>query len=130
MRILFCITIILFFSCKQENWKSIWIRDKTALNKAVDLLKSNKLKIVYGRSGYSIPDSLNLQEPYGNLAFRQSDFTYDSTYSILFFLEHSDTRTAVRPAFVYTNNQKRMDKYENGYSMVKKLENNWYYAYE
>lgn len=130
IRTLSVILILALLSCQKQKWKDQWDKDNTSLKKVAGLLKAGKLKKVYGRGGYEIPDSFNLKAPYSNLAFHQTDFTYDGTYSIVFYLEPAGDRSMAKPAFVYTNNQKRIGEYENGYTIAKKLEDNWYYTHE
>ncbi len=97
------------------------------MKKVVDLIKADKLTVVVGRSGYQIPDSIDLREAFGQLAFRHSDFTYDSTYSILFHLDiHKEL--VHNPVIVYTDNEKRIKEYES--RGVTKIINNWYFTYE
>jgi len=109
-------------------WKSEWTKHDKDLKQVVELLKSNKLKVTYGRGGYQIPDSIDLRVPFGQLAFRETDFTFDSTYSILFYLDTNKTLRN-KPVIVYTNNKKRIKEYENGSRKTTKIEDDWYFTY-
>lgn len=129
MRTVALLLTILLLSCKKEKWEKLWEKDNASLKEVVELLKHDKLKKIYGRSGYKIPDSFNLRSPYNGLAIRETDFTYDGTYSIVFYFEDTSSTSRVKPAFVYTNSQKRIDEYQKGYSMAEKLEQYWYYSY-
>ena len=129
-RLLNIVLFLTFFSCDNgtEKWKTVWDKHNVDFKKVVDLLKTDKLKVVYGRGGYAIPDSIDLKATCGQLAFRETDFTYDNTYSILFRLD-TNKQVRTKPMIVYTDNKKRINEYENNNTSVTKIENNWYYMY-
>jgi hypothetical protein len=92
-------------------WESIWQKHNTDLKKVVELLKNNKLNKTFGRSGYQIPDSIDLKYPFGQVVVRETDFTEDTCYSIVFYLD--TIRTLGSPIIVYTNNLKRINNYKD-----------------
>lgn len=130
MKILTVINLaFIFISCStQENWKVEWSSHHKEFKQIVDLVKADKLKVVYGRAGYAIPDSFDLHTTCGQLVFGETDFTYDDSHSILFRL-HLDTSSITRadPRIVYTDNQKRIKEYEVDTVNVIKIEQNWYF---
>lgn len=121
------LAFILIACSLQENWKSEWNSHHKDFKQIVDLVKADKLKVVYGRAGYAIPDSFDLHTTCGQLVFRETDFTYDDSYSILFRLK-LDTNSFDRAysTIVYTNNKKRLEEYEADSTKVFKIEQNWY----
>jgi uncharacterized secreted protein with C-terminal beta-propeller domain len=119
--------IFLVVSCKPnpDDWKSQWTRDNLKLKEVVSLLKQGRLKLVSPRGTYQIPDSIDLKEPYGQLVYRQTDFTYDSTFSIVFYPDdtHKDESKFV---FVFTDNAKRINEYQNKRKSIFKIDDYWY----
>jgi hypothetical protein len=127
MRYFQFIFIFLFVSCKPnpDDWRGQWTKDNFKLKEVVSLLKHDRLKLINPRGTYQIPDSIDLKEPYGQLVFRQTDFTYDSTYSIVFYPD--DTyKDKSKFVFVFTDNTKRLNEYDNERKSVVKIEDNWY----
>ena len=124
------ISLFILFSCNphQEEWKTKWNKHQHDFKEIVGLVKAEKLKVVYGRAGFAIPDSFDLQTTCGQIVFRETDFTYDNSYSILFRLD-LDTNATVRadPMIVYTDNKKRIKEYDFKVGRVQKLEENWYF---
>ena len=122
------LTFILVSCSQQENWKTEWNNHHNDFKEIVDLIKADKLKVVYGRAGYAIPDSFDLHATCGQLVFWETDFTYDSSHSILFRL-HFDTSSITRAdsRIVYTDNKKRLNEYEADKGNVVKIEQNWYF---
>lgn len=119
--------VFLVISCRPspDDWKNQWTKDNLKLKEVVSLLKQDRLKLVNPRGTYQIPDSIELREPYGQLVYRQTDFTYDSTFSIVFYPDdkHKDKSKFV---FVFTDNTKRHNEYESKRKSVVKIEDNWY----
>ena len=122
--------IFILFSCRShpEKWEKQWSKHQYKFKEIVGLLKAEKLKVVYGRAGFAIPDSFDLQTTCGQLVFRETDFTYDSSYSILFRLG-LDTNAILRahPMIVFTDNKKRISEYESTVRNAFKIEKNWYF---
>jgi hypothetical protein len=89
---------------------------------------NEKLPVIYGRGGYKIPDSFKLRSIVGPVVFRETDFTYDSTFSILFRIGF-DTSNVVRsyPTIVYTNNGQRITEYSSAIHSPHKFDENWYF---
>jgi hypothetical protein len=74
-------------SCGGDNSSiSIWKKHESEFEAIVNQLRSGKLQKVYGRGGYEIPDTFKLKDVTGPIVFRETDFTYDSSFSILFRL--------------------------------------------
>jgi len=119
--------IVFAISCQPnpDDWKSQWTKDHLKLKEVVSLVKQDRLKIINPRGTYQIPDSIDLKDPYGQLVYRQTDFTYDSSYSIVFYPDdsHKDNSKFV---FVFTDNTKRLNEYDNERKSVVKIEDNWY----
>jgi len=88
-------------------------------------LKEDRLKLINPRGTYQIPDSIGLKEPYAQLVYRQTDFAYDSSYSIVFYPDDAHKRESTF-VFVFTDNMKRLNEYENQRKSVVKIEDNWY----
>ena len=128
--LVFIVIYLTFFSCvkNQLNWESIWQKHNTDLKKVVELLKNNKLNKTFGRSGYQIPDSIDLKYPFGQVVVRETDFTEDTCYSIVFYLD--TIRTLGSPIIVYTNNLKRINNYKDKPKKAIKIEHNWYFTYQ
>jgi hypothetical protein len=123
------IVLFLQLSCSiQENWEQEWNNHHKDFKQIVDLVKADKLKVVYGRAGYAIPDSFDLHTTCGQIVFRETDFTYDNSHSILFRL-HLDTNSLARiyHTIVYTDNKKRIKEYEADEVNVFTIEKNWYF---
>ena len=133
MKILSAINLVfILISCsQQEKGKLEWRNHHNEFKQIVDLVKADKLKIVYGRAGYAIPDSFDLQRTCGQLVFTETDFTYDDSHSILFRL-HLDTNSLTRiyHTIVYTDNKKRIKEYEADTVKVVRIEQNWYFVKE
>lgn len=131
MKALFAILLItLCISCSRDarSSKTIWKKHKDEFKDIVILLKSGKLRIVYGRAGYEIPDSFRIKAIAGSIVFRETDFTYDSSYSILFRMGFDSSHLLRKyPTFVYTDNRKRQLEYDSKPNHVEKLEYNWYF---
>jgi hypothetical protein len=127
MRYFQFVFIFLVVSCKPnpDDWRGQWTKDNLKLKQVVSLLKHDRLKLINPRGTYKIPDSMDLKEPYGQLVYRQTDFTYDSTYSIVFYPDktYNDKSKFV---FVFTDNTKRSNEYDNKRKSVVKIEDNWY----
>jgi hypothetical protein len=87
--LVFIVISLTFFSCvkNQVNWESIWQKYNSDLKNVVELLKNNKLNKTFGRSGYQIPDSIDLNYPFGQVVVRETDFTEDTSYSIVFYMD-------------------------------------------
>jgi hypothetical protein len=119
--------LVLIVSCKPDTdkWKGQWAKDNLKLKQVVSLLKQDRLKLVNPRGTYQIPDSIDLREPYGQFVYRQTDFTYDRSYSIVFYPDesHKDKSEFV---FVFTDNVKRLNQYDKERNSVVKIEDNWY----
>lgn len=107
--------VFILSSCNtmMENQEKEWNKHQNDFKQIVGQLKANKLQVVYGRMGYAIPDSFDLQSTCGQLVFRETDFTYDNSHLILFRL-NLDTNVLLRanPKIVYTDNTKRIKEYE------------------
>lgn len=131
MKPLFSILLlVLISSCATDtnSSKIIWEKNKNEFEDIVILLKSEKLRIVYGRAGYDIPDSFRLKAIAGSVVFRETDFTYDSSFSILFRVGFDSSHLLRKyPTFVYTDNLKRQREYDSNPKQVEKLEDNWYF---
>lgn len=112
-----------------ENWKVEWDNHQNDFKQIVGQVKANKLQVVYGRMGYAIPDSFQLQSTCGQLVFRETDFTYDSSHSILFRL-NLDTNALLRAdqMIVYTDNGTRIKEYEAMGEDATRIEKNWYFV--
>lgn len=125
MRYIKYLLILLVTSCKPspDDWRNQWAKDNMKLKEVVSLLKHDRLKLVNPRGTYQIPDSIDLREPYGQLVYRQTDFTYDSTFSIVFY---PDDKHKSKFVFVFTDNTKRLNEYETKRKSVVKIEDNWY----
>lgn len=119
--------VLLIVSCKPdpESWRSRWVNENLKLKRVAALLKQNRLNLINPRGIYQIPDSIDLKEPYGQLVYRQTDFTYDSSYSIVFYPTET-SKDKVKFMFVYTDNVKRLSEYESRRKSVVKIEDNWY----
>jgi hypothetical protein len=120
--------LLLFISsCDGDNPIDIWKGHESEFVTIVNQLKAGKLQKVYGRAGFEIPDSFNLKAVNGPIVFRETDFTYDSSFSVLFRLGF-DSNKLLRayPTIVYTNNSKRLDEYNSKPNSVRKLKDNWY----
>ena len=131
MKIFFAILFVLFcFSCTGDvtSAKSLWKKHEGEFEAVANLLRSGKLRKVYGRSGFEIPDSFRIKAILGSIVFRETDFTYDSSYSILFRVGFDSSHLLrAYPTIAYTNNQKRLSEYSSKQSQVEKLEDNWYF---
>ena len=127
MRYSIYVFAFLLVSCKPntDEWRSQWTKDNQKLKEVVTLLKQGKLELVNPRGTYKIPDSIDLKDPYGQLVYRQTDFTYDSSYSIVFYPDDSH-KAECKFVFVFTDNSKRLHEYDNERKSVVKIENNWY----
>jgi hypothetical protein len=119
--------VFLILSCKPnpDDWRDQWTKDNLKLKKVVSLLKHNRLKLINPRGTYQIPDSIDLKKLYGQLVYRQTDFTYDSTYSIVFYTDSTNPNKS-KFVFVFTDNSKRLFEYDNERKSVIKIESNWY----
>jgi hypothetical protein len=130
LKLLTILNFIFILGCsrQQEKWETPWNKHQDEFKEIVGLVKAGKLKVVYGRMGFAIPDSFDLQTTCGQLVFRETDFTYDSSYSILFRMD-LDTIAVLRadPMIVYTDNKKRISEYESDAERVRKIEKNWYF---
>lgn len=130
VKVIVILIFIFILSCsrQQEKWVTPWSKHQDEFKEIVGLVKAGNLKVVYGRSGFAIPDSFDLQTTCGGLVFRETDFTYDSSYSILFRMD-LDTNAVLRadPMIVYTDNKKRMSEYESDAGWVRKIEKHWYF---
>lgn len=127
------VSIVIFttiFSCSSEadSTRILFKNYESELNEIVNLLKADKLRRVYGRGGYKIPDSFRLKATTGPVVFRETDFTYDSSYSILFRIGF-DTNQLLRsyPTLVYTDNSKRLSEYDLKPEHAIKFEEKWYF---
>jgi hypothetical protein len=120
--------LLLIHSCGGDNTSmDIWERHESEFVAIVNHLKSGKLQKVYGRAGYEIPDTFKLKAVNGPIVFRETDFTYDSSFSILFRLGFDSSKLLrAYPTIVYTDNSKRLDEYNSRPNSVRKLKNNWY----
>ena len=120
----------MLFGCSRhkEIWETRWSKHQDEFKEIVGLVKDGKLKVVYGRMGFAIPDSFDLQTTCGQIVFRETDFTYDSSYSILFRM-NLDTNAILRadPIIVYTDNKNRINEYESNAGNAQKIETNWYF---
>lgn len=123
--------VFILFSCNtmMNNWEKEWNKHQNDFKQIIFQLKANKFQMVYGRMGYAIPDSFDLQSTCGQLVFRETDFTYDNSHSILFHL-NLDTNVVLRadPKIVYTDNKKRIKEYEAMIGNAIKIEKNWYFV--
>ena len=130
VKLLIILNFIFILGCsrQREKWEAPWNNHQDEFKEIVGLVKAGNLKVVYGRMGFAIPDSFDLQTTCGQLVFRETDFTYDSSYSILFRMD-LDTNAVLRadPMIVYTDNKKRISEYESDAGRVRKIEKNWYF---
>lgn len=79
--------LLVMTSCGVDNSSiDIWQKHENEFEAIVNQLKSGKLQKVYGRAGYEIPDIFKLRSVSGPVVFRETDFTYDSSFSVLFRL--------------------------------------------
>lgn len=115
-------------SNNRDYYEVMWKSNRHEFETIVSLVKNEKLPVIYGRSGYMLPDSFKLRSIVGSLVFQETDFTYDSTYSILFRIGF-DTSKVLRyyPTIVYTNNSKRIAEYTNSANSVYKFDEYWYF---
>jgi len=124
------LTLLLFFisSCGGDNSSiNVWEKHESEFVAIVNLLKSGKLQKVYGRAGYEIPDSFKLKAMNGPIVFRETDFTYDNSFSILFRLGFDSSKLLrAYPTIVYTDNSKRIYEYTQKSKSIKKLKDHWY----
>jgi hypothetical protein len=125
------ILILSLLSCSGQpvEWKQEWDQHEDDFREVAALLRAGKLKVVYGRMGYAIPDTFELQTTCGQIVFRETDFAYDSSYSILFRL-NLDTNAISRTEhmIVYTDNLKRLTEYESESGNVHKIDTNWFFV--
>lgn len=126
------ILILVLLSCNGQRleWKQEWDQHENDFREVAALLREGKLKVVYGRMGYAIPDSFELQTTCGQIVFRETDFVYDSSYSILFRLNLDTTGVIPRTErmIIYTDNLKRLSEYESGSGNVHKIDANWFFV--
>lgn len=130
MKVLSIIVLFILISCShQDNWENTWQQHHVRYKQVVELVKNDQLQKVYGRVGYAIPDSMDLDKVCGGIVFHGTDFTYDGTYSILFRINFDSSKVGrmLYPVFIYTNNTKRIKSYE--LDRVTKIEDNWYWQY-
>ena len=121
--------VLLISSCGGEldTSKNLWKNYEKNFEDIVVLVKVDKLKKIYGRMGYEIPDSFPMKATCGDIVFRETDFTYDSSFSILFRVGFDSSNLArTYPTIVYTDNAKRIKEYNSKQEQVTKLKNNWY----
>ena len=108
--------------------KDIWMKHEVEFEAIVNLLKEERLHKVYGRAGYEIPDSFQLKKTNGSIVFRETDFSFDSSHSILFRIGFDSTKILRSyPTIVYTDNPKRLKEYNSKHKQVEKLKDHWYF---
>ncbi len=131
MKILLAIATLVFISCGQskDRWEDTWQQHNVRFKQIVEQVKNDQLQKVYARVGYAIPDTMGLDDVCGGIVFQETDWTHDSTYSILFRINFDSTKVGrmMYPVFIYTNNNKRIKEYET--DRVKKIQDNWYFQY-
>lgn len=131
MKIVLTISILVLISCSNHirNWEDTWQEHQVSFKQVVEQVKNDQLLRVYGRGGYAIPDTMGLNNVCGGIVFHETDFTYDSTYSILFRINFDSTKVGrmTYSVFIYTNNTKRIKEYES--DRVTKIQDNWYFQY-
>ena len=128
-RLLNIVLLLTFFSCDNgaEKSNAVWDKHNVDFKKVVELIKADKLNVVYGRTGYAIPDSIDLKATCGQLAFRMFEFEHDTSYTICFNLD-TNKQKRTSPEIIYTENVQRIEDYESRMTRVIKLDKNWFYS--
>jgi hypothetical protein len=126
---LLLLLLAFIFSCVGGDKSSLrlWEKHETEYDKIVEHLRAGKLQKIYGRSGYEIPDTFSVKPFCGSIVFRETDFVYDSSFSILFRLGFdSSKQLRTYPTIVYTDNLQRINEYNSKPEVAKQLKHRWY----